>query len=69
MSAAAGVWRHGAADRRRTAAAAAAHGQVQQTGAGGQVDVLDVFHLRAAHGTRLQRGTIHLQIYFKTKFN
>lgn len=52
LRAGAGVWGHGAVDRCRTVAA---HGQVQQTGAGGQVDVLDVFHLRATHWTRLQR--------------
>lgn len=49
----AGVWRHGAVDWGRTAAA---HRQVQQTGAGGQVDVLDVLHFGATHWTRLQKG-------------
>lgn len=51
MAGSAGVCGHGAVDGSRTVAA---HGQVQQTGAGGQVDVLDVFHLRATHWTRLQ---------------
>lgn len=56
----AGVCGHGAVDRRRTATA---HGQVQQTGAGGQVDVLDVFHFRATHWTRLQGHTHSHQHY------
>lgn len=50
----AGVCSHGAVDWCRTAAA---HRQVQQTGAGGQVDVLDVFYLGAAHWTRLHADT------------
>lgn len=50
----AGVRGYGAVDRCR---AAAAHRQVQQTGTGGQVDVLDVFHLGATHWARLQRHT------------
>lgn len=45
-------------DGRREAAAAVlvvvGQRQVQQAGAGGQVDVLHVLHLRAAHGTQLQ---------------
>lgn len=48
-----------AADGRGDAAAhhvvgtLAAHGQVEQAGAGGQVDVLNVLHLRATHRTQL----------------
>lgn len=46
------------ADGRREAAAAVlvvvGQRQVEQAGAGGQVDVLHVLHLRAAHGTQLQ---------------
>lgn len=30
--------------------------QVQQAGAGGQVDVLHVLHLRPTHGTQLREG-------------
>lgn len=54
---------HGVADWCGTATA---HGQVQQTGAGGQVDVLNVFHLRATHRTRLQRQT-HTHISIRAK--
>ena len=48
----AGVRGHASVDGLGTTAVVVA-GQVEEAGAGGQVDVLDVFHLRSAHRTQL----------------
>lgn len=59
-------------DGRREAAAAVlvvvGQRQVQQAGAGGQVDVLHVRHLRAAHGTQLQekgKRSVEKQVWWR----
>ena len=48
----AAVRRHASVDGLGAAAVVVA-GQVEEAGAGGQVHVLDVFHLRSAHRTQL----------------